>query len=521
MPYTKIGSMLALFFFATLSILALDSDIKVEHDSGVYIALGKSLATGQGYSTIFLDAHPPHTKYPPVFPALLAPLIGLIGFHVLAMKLLMVVLAMLTLYLLYVFFTDLADDLMGFLVVTFTATSHGMLFYSQSIMAEIPYLCFSLLALLWVHRCSRQEVWSRKAVASAVALISLSYLTRLIGLSLLLATVVYLVCDSSGRPEVRMRRAITIGGLAAISAIIWFFRNWWLGESGGTAYASDFHLKTVYASPSVIDGIVAFWAGVRTNPAEYALHAAKVVFFYYPWISRTVLPLLLALVIFGGFLWRAVRQRTVVEYYIFFYMCMLLLLPVDHPQRYLVPLIPFIWYYFFTATGHCLAWLRGHVLMGKSGYQRGVVLATVLLALSLLVANATMAVRANVIDHGREGYYHVVGEDKYVSIVPWVKANTSPESVFMWAKPGLRFLWTERKAVDYPRTHRAEDVLSSIRQQHVGYVVVDAFSDVTQRHLRPVVQKYPEYFSLVYKDDVSEVYRVLTPDLNVRPPSGG
>ena len=369
MPLTKIVPLLALSFFVACSILALDSEMKVEHDSGVYIALGKSLATGQGYRAIFLAGHPPHTKYPPVFPAFLAPLIGLLGYHLLAMKLLMVALAMLTLYLLYVFFTDFAGDLMAFLVVTFTATSHGMLFYSQSIMAEIPYLCLSLLALLWVHRCSKRGEWSGGVMAIAVALISLAYLTRLIGLSLLLATVVYLACDSPGKPEVKIRRAITLGGYAAIPAIIWFLRNWWVGESGGTAYASDFHLKTVYAAPSVMDGLVTFLAGVRTNPSEYAVHTARVVFFDYPWVSRTALPVLLAAVIFGGFLWCAGRQRTILEYYMFFYICMLLLLPVDHPQRYLVPLIPFIWYYFFTGIGRLLAWLCGQVLMRKPGYQ--------------------------------------------------------------------------------------------------------------------------------------------------------
>jgi 4-amino-4-deoxy-L-arabinose transferase-like glycosyltransferase len=148
MSLTTISPLLALSFFAIFSILALDSDLKVEHDSGVYIALGKSLVTGQGYSSTYLAGHPPHTRYPPVFPSFLAPLIGLIGFHVLAMKLLMVALAMLTLYLVYIFLTDLAEEPMAFLVVTFTATSHGILSYSQSIMAEIPYLCLSLLALL-------------------------------------------------------------------------------------------------------------------------------------------------------------------------------------------------------------------------------------------------------------------------------------------------------------------------------------------------------------------------------------
>jgi hypothetical protein len=521
MRLTTIGLLFALLWFAALSILALHGELKVEHDSGIYMALGKSLATGQGYSAIFLAGHPPHTKYPPVFPAFLAPIIGLISFHIVAMKILMMGLALLTLYLLYVFLTDLAGDLMAFLVVTFTATSHGMLFYSQSIMAEIPYLCLSLLALLWVQRCSRRAAWSGRIMAIAAALISLAYLTRLIGLSLLFATVVYLACDSTGTLEVKIRRALRLGSYAATPAIIWFLRNWWVGESGGTAYSSDFHLQSVYAAPSVIDGIVTFLAGIRTNPAEYALHMARVIFFPYPWVSTTALPLLLVAVIFGGFLWCVLHQRTNLEYYVCFYMCLLLLLPVDHPQRYLVPLIPFIWHYFFIGMGRLPGWLFRRVLLRQPAYQGGVVVATGLLALLLLIANATVAVRANVIERGQDGYHHVVGEDRYTSLVPWVNASTSPHSVFMWAKPSLRFLWTERQAVDYPRTSRPEEVLHAIRQHHVDYVVVDNFSHTTQRHLRPVVLTYPASFSLVYQDEVSTVYRVVTPDRNAGPPAGG
>jgi hypothetical protein len=358
-------------------------------------------------------------------------------------------------------------------------------------------------------------------MATAVALVSLAYLTRLIGLSLLLATVVYLACDSAGSRDVKFKRAITLGGYAAIPAIVWFVRNWWVGESGGTAYASDFHLPAVYAAPSVFDGLVTFFAGIGSNPARYVVHTARVVFFNYPQVSKIVLPVLLTAVVGGGFLWCMIRRRTILEYYMFFYICVLLLVPVDHPQRYIVPLIPFIWYYFFISMGRLLDRLRSQVLIHKPAYQGPVLLATVLLGLLLLIANATTAVRANILERGREGYYHVVGEDGYVSIVPWVKAQTSPRSVFMWAKPSLRFLWTERKAVDYPRTGRTEDVVRAIRQQHVDYVVIDAFSSTTQRHLRPVVQKYPDYFNLVYQDEVSEVYRVITPNLTTRPPEGG
>jgi dolichyl-phosphate-mannose--protein O-mannosyl transferase len=91
----------------------------------------------------------------------------LFGDNFLAMKLLLVAMAMITLYLIYLFYRDVSDDLMAFLVVMFTATSHGLLFYSQSIMSEDPLSLFSLLALFWLHRYSHQRSWSVSAVAAA------------------------------------------------------------------------------------------------------------------------------------------------------------------------------------------------------------------------------------------------------------------------------------------------------------------------------------------------------------------
>lgn len=42
------------------------------HDDGIYWVTAKSLATGHGYTQIHLPGEPPQTKYPPVYPMLLA-----------------------------------------------------------------------------------------------------------------------------------------------------------------------------------------------------------------------------------------------------------------------------------------------------------------------------------------------------------------------------------------------------------------------------------------------------------------
>src|ERR1700676_1258551 len=42
------------------------------HDDGIYLVTAKSLAQGSGYRIVSLPSAIPQTKYPPVFPALLA-----------------------------------------------------------------------------------------------------------------------------------------------------------------------------------------------------------------------------------------------------------------------------------------------------------------------------------------------------------------------------------------------------------------------------------------------------------------
>ncbi|MDT8368847.1 MAG: hypothetical protein RQ745_06540 [Longimicrobiales bacterium] len=49
------------------------------HDDGVYLAVGKSLAEGEGYRSLYAIGEPVHAKYPPVLPALYALLWFLLG----------------------------------------------------------------------------------------------------------------------------------------------------------------------------------------------------------------------------------------------------------------------------------------------------------------------------------------------------------------------------------------------------------------------------------------------------------
>jgi len=503
-PYSKIGLLLAVVFFVLVSLLSLDSGIKVQYDSGVYIALGKALANDHGYKDIFLVENPPHTHYPPGFPLLLTFPLLVFGVNFLIMKLMNVAIALCVICVTFAFCKHVADHRLASLVTIFTATSHGILFYSQSIMSEIPYLFFSLIALLWLHRCTQRHDWSTKATILTIALLSVVYLTRLVGIALLLATVSYLLVDGQGTVAIRARRAIIIGGITLIPALLWFGRNWLLTESIGAIYWQGYTLSSAHSSVFSIEGLPVIVDRVARNVYKYAVHFGKVIFFGFS--TPQIVPLVFALCIFGGFIQKAAWHRSILEYYLSVYMLIVLLFPGTRPQRYVVPLIPFIWYYFFVFARHLLAFVRDTLQGAFSKLEPGVnVLANLFLVL-LLIANGATAVWGNVLKNGKEGYYHVVGEGGYTRVLPWVRANTPPKSTFLWAKASLRFLLTGRQS--YRGIERKGAALHLVRQGNVDYVVVDTFSEMAEGWLRPLISEHPQKFDLVYDDGVSKVYKV-------------
>src|SRR5580765_4929334 len=68
-----IGSGAALLFIAWAYWTALHAPaVGMFHDDGVYLVTAKSLATGHGYRIVSLPGEIAQTKYPILFPALLA-----------------------------------------------------------------------------------------------------------------------------------------------------------------------------------------------------------------------------------------------------------------------------------------------------------------------------------------------------------------------------------------------------------------------------------------------------------------
>ncbi|HEX5010813.1 MAG TPA: hypothetical protein VFY71_10455 [Planctomycetota bacterium] len=185
----------------------------IDPDAGLYVGLGRSLATGNGY---VLDGTP-HTKYPPGLPLLLSGLIGLGGaeayglFHAaLAVALLAAV----------VLAHQVARQLgcsPGVALAVAAATGLSQTLFDLSIRyvrTEPLFLALSLGALLALWRSQRSGAGWGSAVLAA-ALVMAATLTRLAGVTLLVVPALALLRRGADA-RLRARAALVLLAGAAV-----------------------------------------------------------------------------------------------------------------------------------------------------------------------------------------------------------------------------------------------------------------------------------------------------------------
>ena len=302
-------------------------------DNAGYLALANSLAQHGAYVETWHPGSPPHTKFPPAYPAVLAIMI-LAGAKTWgAFK------------ALSVFCTGLAT---GFCFLwlrrrtgVWTAASLSLLFgvapallyASQWILSEPMFLAL-MLASLWLltpdagseHRLEPRTRYLAAGLVLAVA----TYFTRSAGLPLVAAAALWL---AQGR---RWRVLAGFAALFALPAILWHVRP-------GVAYAADFWLVDPYVPDLGKAGPVDLAWRVGDNLWRYAVEYVPGSLTGVYGALRMVAGLILAGLALGGWLASMRRRPGVAEYFFALYAGLVLLWP--GVLRYALPLLPLVLLY--------------------------------------------------------------------------------------------------------------------------------------------------------------------------------
>ena len=171
-------------------------------DDGIYVSTAKSIASDQGYRLINLPGAPCQTKYPPLYPLILAGLWKIwpdFPSNLLAMQWVTLFMAAMSVGLSYYYVSvyGYATREIALLAGLLTVTSHYFLYYSTLTLSEMPFAFFLCLALLAFERFvgnASDRAYNKILLA---VILTLPFLTRSIGIVLIPVALILLFFKSS------------------------------------------------------------------------------------------------------------------------------------------------------------------------------------------------------------------------------------------------------------------------------------------------------------------------------------
>ncbi len=342
-PWLRPATAVLLGLAAILYCYPLGSLLQEFGDSAEYVLLAESLAAGKGFSNLHYPGGPPHTDYPPGFPALLVPILWIFGRSYAALKLVGIAASLGTLALLPALLRPRVGPALALLAAAALALSPHFLLSAHSIQ---PEPVFALLALAAVTTACRE---TPRPVAVGLLCAGAWYL-RKVGILLFPAIAAAWLLDGVRARALgpAFRRALLFGAAGLLPVALWMLREHLTGRSiDHSTHITAAVTAAASAAPAVASPALHAPSGaiewLHRHLTVYPLMLAQILlpagaqgFLELPWLAW---PPLAAV---GLGLLRAVRLRaTPLTAFVLAYAALFMVWPFL-TQRFWVPLAPFL-----------------------------------------------------------------------------------------------------------------------------------------------------------------------------------
>lgn len=212
--YPWIGLTLILICFVILVIREHPTNFfGLTADDAVYFSSAKALAQGKGYILANLPGTPPATKYPILYSWILSWVWRLNGSFPANLRdatAVSVVFGLAFISLSFIFLRGLRgiNTAESLLITAFCALHPRIIFFSGSIMSDIPFAALALAAMLLADRAMRSQTGGTMACSSGILAV-FSMLTRLTGIGVVAGILVTAIARRAWRPLVVFCASIT------------------------------------------------------------------------------------------------------------------------------------------------------------------------------------------------------------------------------------------------------------------------------------------------------------------------
>ena len=452
-------------------------------DNAGYLSLAHGLLEGRGYVDAYDPLGAPHTKYPPLFPLLLAGLAALGASTWVAFKAVAAVATVGGVAFTFLWAERRVGSWAAFGISVLVAASAGVVYYSHWVLSD-PVFVFLTLVSLWALERGEARSWNPRWLALGMAAALGAYFTRSAGLPLLLAVLGWLA----------LRRRFRALAWTAVGFGLPVF-VWWLRSRGGGVgdYGTEFWLRDPYDPGLGTVGVGGLAARVFGNAVAYTTRhlPTAVVGSSGVWVAA----LGLVLVIAAGWGWasRLRKEPAAAELFVPLYLGLVLLWPqVWGGDRFVLPLLPLLLLYAATALERGTRRLGGFSTVISAGLLV-VMLLPALGRWTRSVAEARtcgeMAAQAGAF----ACYGSRVGE--FVAASLWMGEALPEGSAVMSRKPRLLYVMSGGiPSRTFPFDPSPEAQLAEADAVGARYVLLDRWDGQAGRFVGVAVQARPEAF---------------------------
>ncbi len=392
-------------------------------------------------------------------------------------------------------------------------TNPFLILFSHHIMSEMPYLFFSLLALVATDAAVRTG--ERSAIALATLCVACAILIRPVGLVLGAGLVIPSVLA-------RQRRlAIAIGSACAFAIFLLALPG---GPFSPSSFSSSIAGELDFQNPEFKPYVSRIFERdpyrqdtARAGPSELVRRAATSLWAYITInlpVVLTPLPLPLlrlvapawpgqlvwALVVLSGVglgLALSLRHGRPEGWYVIGYLGGVLPwwpareIAAMPGRRFLVPLVPIL--LIFLLSG-----LRSLIKLASPSRSRAHAIGTHLIVGTLLLFNLSAAREVT-----RSELTYPTAWQSYFEVAEWLKRHSAPDTVVLARKPFDLYLAAERRTAFFPFSPDPGDLIRLIDRYHASYVVIDSLGrPETPRYLLPAIQANPERFHVAFASSI-------------------
>ncbi len=486
------------------------------HDDGIYAVTAKALATGHGYRIMSLPGEIAQTKYPILFPALLAAVWKLapeFPQNLLWLKLVPFGCTLAWGALACRFFRrETGIPLVAVVLAGWMAAAPWVLFLGTALLSETLFAALVTGSLILLHRLERDAGWAR--VTGLAILSSGAFLTRTAGVALMAASVLIL-CTRG-----RWKQAAVFGLICAALCGPWI---WWQAHAAALDHAAYYSRANYGGWNILLHFTPAEKAAILSQNLMGALLAAATLVGVPPTGMGPLVAVALGALIVTGFAVTVARRRSALEIFVLVYGALVLCWAWP-PVRFMAPLLPALLLYAYRG-----AWAACRTAGLR---HRETVAAMACLALPLLV-QGIWSLRRTALAIARSGSVEMPGmpQDDWremARMFDWIGKNSRLDAVLVGNLDPVFYLYTGRKSVrafvpDPYLLHYAAgegasplglpaELLATIRRYRANYLVAAPNASFREgpyfaRLTADVLRDHPREFRLVYRSADSR-YRI-------------